>query len=193
MEPIYHVLLAQISLIHSLAICLYNLSLPAGLLDYILCPYRAVADKFYLVSQHLHVCVKEFTGECRLWVRPNFFICLVHLIWAVLEIGGWWPCSCFVGCCFQDSFNIVHSILVEFLSSFFSICLVNVHVVHPYGSINTTAPRLSFKPYFHTHTHTHTHTYIYIYIYRERERDTNRQSIVILYWTERNSLYFAIK
>ena len=39
---------------------------------------------------------------------------------------------CFMGCYFKDLFNIAHSILVQFLSSFFSICFVNVHMVHPY-------------------------------------------------------------
>ena len=41
---------------------------------------------------------------------------LNHLIWMVLEMGGEWPYSCcFVGCCFQDLFNIAHSILVQLL------------------------------------------------------------------------------
>ena len=51
----------------------------------------------------------------------------------VFEMGGWWPYSyCFVGCCFQDLFNITCSILVLLLSSFFSICLVSIHVVNAY-------------------------------------------------------------
>ena len=55
-------------------------------------------------------------------------------------MGGRWPYSCcFVRCCFQDLFNIPRSILVEFLSSFFSICLVSIHVVHPYSRLDTTA------------------------------------------------------
>ena len=64
--------------------------------------------------------------------------CLVHLIWMVLEIGSRLPYNCcFMGCHFQDLFNIVCSILVQPLSSFFSICFVIVHVVHPCSSINT--------------------------------------------------------
>ena len=48
--------------------------------------------------------------------------CFVRLIWIVLEIGGGWPYSCcFVGCCFQDLFNMTRSILVQFPSSFFSM------------------------------------------------------------------------
>ena len=40
----------------------------------------------------------------------------------------------------KDFFNIAHRILVQFLSSFFYVCLYSVHVVHPYSSIdNTTA------------------------------------------------------
>ena len=60
--------------------------------------------------------------------------------WIVLEIGGKWPYNCcFVGCCFQDSFNIAHCILVQFLSRFSSINFASVHVVHPYSRINITA------------------------------------------------------
>ena len=46
----------------------------------------------------------------------------------------------FMGCCFQDLFSISRSILVQFLSSFFSIHFVNIHVVHPYR--NDTTPAL---------------------------------------------------
>ena len=38
---------------------------------------------------------------------------LVHLTWIVFVMGGRWPYSwCLVGCCLQDLFNIVRSILV---------------------------------------------------------------------------------
>ena len=54
------------------------------------------------------------------------------------EMGGRWPYSyCFVGCCFQDLFNITRSIFVP--SSLFSIRLVTVQVVHPYSNMDTTA------------------------------------------------------
>ena len=66
--------------------------------------------------------------------------CLVRLTWIVFVMGGRWPySSCLVGCCRQDLFNIVHSILVYLPSSFFSSRLVSVQVVHPYSSIDTTA------------------------------------------------------
>ena len=66
--------------------------------------------------------------------------CLVRLTWMVFVMDGGWPYSCcFVGCCFQHLFNIARSILVKLPSSFFSIRLVSVHVVHPYSSIDTTA------------------------------------------------------
>ena len=45
----------------SLTICSYDPSLPAGLLDYILCLYRAVLDKFLSVGQYLHVRIKGST------------------------------------------------------------------------------------------------------------------------------------
>ena len=65
--------------------------------------------------------------------------CLVRLIWIIFVMGGKWPYSCyFVGCCLPDLFNISCSILVLLPSSFFSIRLVSVYVVHPYSSIDTT-------------------------------------------------------
>ena len=65
--------------------------------------------------------------------------CLVRLIWMISKMGGRWPYSCcFVGCCYQDLFNVACSILVHLPSSFFSIRLVSVQVVHPYSSMDTT-------------------------------------------------------
>ena len=64
--------------------------------------------------------------------------CLVCLIWMVLEMGGKCLYSCcFVGCCFQDLFNIDCSILVQFQSSFLYFCLVRIHVLHPSSRIDT--------------------------------------------------------
>ena len=66
--------------------------------------------------------------------------CLVRLTLIVFVMGGRWPYSwCFVGCCLQDLFNIACNILVLLPSSFFSIRLVSVQIVHPYSSIDTTA------------------------------------------------------
>ena len=65
--------------------------------------------------------------------------CLVLLIWIVFEMRGRWPYSCFVGCYFQDLFNIACSILVQLLSSLFSLSFVSIHVVHPYSCMDTTA------------------------------------------------------
>ena len=85
-------------------------------------------------------------GVCRTSLMSSSLLlqqcpaCLVHFIWIVLERGGKWAYSCcFVGCCFQDLFNIARSILVHFLSSFFSLHFVSVHVVHPYSSIDIAA------------------------------------------------------
>ena len=65
--------------------------------------------------------------------------CLICLTWLVLEIGSKWLYGfCFVGCCFHDLFYITCSIFVQFPSSFFSMCFVSVHVVHPLSSIDTT-------------------------------------------------------
>ena len=65
---------------------------------------------------------------------------LVPLTWVVLEMGDKWPYNCcFREYCFQDLFKIGRSIVEQFLSSFFSIRFVSIHVVHPYISIDTTA------------------------------------------------------
>ena len=48
-------------------------------------------------------------------------------------------CYCFVGRCFQDLFIIACNILVQFMSRFFSICIVSAHVVHLYSSVDKTA------------------------------------------------------
>ena len=65
--------------------------------------------------------------------------CFVCLIWMILEIGdGRLYNCCFMGCCFQDLFNIACSILVQFPSSFFSRRFISIHVVHPYSRIDTT-------------------------------------------------------
>ena len=65
---------------------------------------------------------------------------LDRLTLIVFVMGGRWPYSCcFVGCSLHDLFNIARSILVYLASSFFSIRLVSVYVVHPYCSIDTTA------------------------------------------------------
>ena len=64
------------------------------------------------------------------------FLCL---IWMVFEMGGRWAYSCcFVGCCLQDLFNTACSILMQLLSSFSTIRLVSVHVVHPCSNTDTT-------------------------------------------------------
>ena len=61
--------------------------------------------------------------------------CLVHLTWIVFVMGGRWL---FCGVLLPGLVQIAHSILVYLPSSFFSLHLVSVHVVHPYSSIDTT-------------------------------------------------------
>ena len=66
--------------------------------------------------------------------------CLVSKILIVFVMDGRCPYSCcFVECCLQELLNIARSILMLLASSFFSIRLVSVHVVHPYSSIDTTS------------------------------------------------------
>ena len=58
---------------------------------------------------------------------------LPNRIYIVFVMGGEWPYSCcFVECCLHALFNIARSILLLLSSSFLSIRLVSVHVVHPY-------------------------------------------------------------
>ena len=64
--------------------------------------------------------------------------CLVRLTVIIFVMGGRWSCSCcFLGCCFQDLFNTVRSIIAA--KVFFPIRLDSVQVVHPYSSIDTTS------------------------------------------------------
>ena len=63
--------------------------------------------------------------------------CLVRLTCLAFVVCGKWLLLCEVQ--LPGLFNITRSILVWLPSSFFSICLVSVHVVHPYSSIDTTA------------------------------------------------------
>ena len=74
----------------------------------------------------------------------------------VLKRGGRWSYNCrFTGYFHQDFLNIARRILVQLPSSFFSIHLVSVHVVHLYCSIDTTAAWkklhfiLSYRSDFH--------------------------------------------
>ena len=56
-------LLARISLTLSLDIRSYHPSLPAGLLNYILCSRKVVVGRFLLVSQNRQLHVKGSIGE----------------------------------------------------------------------------------------------------------------------------------
>ena len=135
----------------SLSILFYHLSFPAGLLDNILCPYRAVVHP---ILMHPRERVHRRTSLMSLSLCLQQ--CPMSLIWMILEMGGKWPHSCcLLGCCFQNLFNISHSILVQFLFCFFSICLISIHVVIPYSRVDTTATWkklhliLSYKSDFH--------------------------------------------
>ena len=54
----------------------------------------------------------------------------------------------FVGCCYQDLFNIAHSIHMQLPPSFFSMHLVSIHVVYPYSCRDTTTARKIIAFYF---------------------------------------------
>ena len=67
--------------------------------------------------------------------------CLVRLILRGLGTGGRWPYSCcFAGFCFQDLVNIARDIFAQLPSSFFSLSLVSVHVLHPHSCMERSLP-----------------------------------------------------
>ena len=144
---------ARISLSLCLAICPYHLSLPVGLLDYILCPYKAVVGKFLLVVQHCHVYVQ---GP---WENVTYdFVLASSAVFRMSYLDGFSDRRhncCLMGCCFQDLFNIARSILVQFSSSVFSKGFLSVHMAHSCSRIDTTAAWkklhfiLSDRPEFH--------------------------------------------
>ena len=159
----------------SLSTLVYYPSLPAGLLDYFLYPYRTVVDKFLLVSQHLHIRVSGSIREHCLWVCLYFSSCVPHVLfvffWMVLEIGSRWRYSCFFYGMVLPGFvqhRSQHSCTISVKLFLFILyqrpcgasILWNWHdhcfeknVFYYYDSHSN-----------HTHTHTHTHTHIYIYI-----------------------------
>ena len=102
-----------LSLSLPLPVRLYLPSHSVSLSNYILCLFRAVIDKI-LTGRPTPACTCEgyfwrtslmssplILQQCHAWV--------VRLIWMILEIGGRWPYNCcFVGCGFQNLFNMVH-------------------------------------------------------------------------------------
>ena len=94
---------------------------------------EAVLCKFLLIGQHWHDHVKGSIEEYHLWVHSCFSSNVPHFLFVLsyLELGVEWSYRCcFVGCCFHDLSNIAYSILLQFLSSFFSMRFVSIQVVH---------------------------------------------------------------
>ena len=114
----------------------YRPSFPEGLLDYILCPRRTASGEFYLVVQHLLVCVKVSRGEHRIWVRP--YLPTVSSMFCSLTLDDFRDgrqvaySYCFVGCCFKELLNIAHSLLMQLTSIFFSqyACSASMWCIH---------------------------------------------------------------
>ena len=121
---------------------------------YSLSPSVSIIYSFQQVLQSTPCVCKEVQADPRTLARPCEGVhrrtslksspllfqlcpaCLVRRILMIFEMGSCWPYNCcFVGYCFQDLF----SILVLLPSSFFSIHLVRVQVVHLYSSMDTTA------------------------------------------------------
>ena len=83
-------LLSRISLTLSFAILVYYALLLDGLLAYILYSYKAVVDKFLLVGQHLHFCLKGSIWKHHLWVHPYISSSVPKFLFALSgwEVGG---------------------------------------------------------------------------------------------------------
>ena len=112
----------------------------AGLLNCILSPHRSGVDKFLPIGQHWQVYTRMPLMSSSLLLQ-QCHVCLIRL-WMVWEIRGKSPYGCcFVRFCAKDLFNMARSILVPFLSTFFSIRYVSASVVHPYNSTDTAAER----------------------------------------------------
>ena len=93
---------------------------------------------------------------------------LVHLILMVQEIGGRWLYSTFfVGCCFQDLFNIICRIFIQFLPNFFSTYLVSIHVVHLLMRIDLNAAwkKLHFSHLYRSDFHMINYVLIAVYAF----------------------------
>ena len=118
--------------------------------------HRAVIYRFLLVVQPSVGVLRSTSLISSSLLLQQCPACLARLTLIVFVIGCRCPYSgCFLKCCIQDLFNTARGILVSLPSSFSSIHLVSVHVVHPYSSIYTTAAWkklrfiLSFRSDFH--------------------------------------------
>ena len=95
----------------------------------------------------------------------------------VLEKWGKWPYSCcFVGCCFQDLFNIACSILCSSHQAF-SQCVLSGSMLILHDGFTTLTP-----------IYRYIYIYIYIYIYVV-QFDGDSNSVFALYF---NSLLFTL-
>ena len=101
------------------------------------CMYvRADPPAFARPCEGVHKNTSLMSSLLLLQQCPTYLVLLILIVFVMV---GRWPYSCcFVGFCLQDLFNFSHSILVYMPSSFFSVCLVSVHVVNPYSSIDTS-------------------------------------------------------
>ena len=139
--PHHHVVpLARISLTFSLSLsCLSSLlsiassrSLRLHSLPVQSCCRYVLAGRTKLARPYERSC-KRASLMSSSWLLQQCPVCLVRLIWMVLQIGGRWAYSCCsVGCFFYD-------FLCNCRQVFSSIPLVSVYVVHPYCSRDTTA------------------------------------------------------
>ena len=78
----------------------YYSLLPVSLLDYLLCPQVLVGHPTLACSC---VGVHRRTSLMSLsLILRQYPTCLARLTWMVLEMGGKWPYSCLVRCCFWD-------------------------------------------------------------------------------------------
>ena len=88
-------------------------------------------------AAHSRICSKDSAWAGKF--ARSTVIGVVRVCNSLCGVCRWLYSCCFVGCCFQDLFNMAHSILVQLPSSFFYTRLISVDVVHPYSSMDTSA------------------------------------------------------
>ncbi len=96
------------------------------------CMYvRAGCSVFSRPCAGIHKSTSLMSSFQRLQQCPTCRVCLMLIVFL---IGGRWPYSCcFVGCCFQDLFDIARSILMQLPSSIFSMSLISDASKQSYG------------------------------------------------------------
>ena len=117
----------------SLATLLHRPSLPLGIQCYILYRHRAGHPAFARPWDGVHWCMSLMSSPLLLQQCPIY---VVRLILIVFVMGGRWRAAAALSGAASRMRSILLAVfLCNCRQDFFSICLVSVHVVHPYNSI----------------------------------------------------------